>query len=1078
MKAKILLSSVIVAAFGITAYFCFEAPEATYQERDVQQSAKEKSWHRAAEYYKMIKGDPITGEIDPALVQQARKQVAAKRSEQKTNGILSFNSMGPFNQGGRTRSILIDKDDNSIIYAGSVAGGLWKSTDGGGTWNLVTGLSLNLCIGSMSQDASGNIFVGTGSYFETPSGIGSTGNLGNGIWKWTKSTNTWTHIKPGTVNSTGDPWNYINRLACHPTNSNILYAAIGYSGNGGLYCSTDGGLNWNPLFYIDCGVIDPPTIVDKTGGGYDVMVASNGDVVAVMYRGGDAAVWRSSDPTTPCSYTKVLSEGKFWRRTVIAQGYKDASGGDAGNYMYAMTVIDSTGFSDNQFEGLYQSTDYGVTWTKLQGRMPGVFQICKPFGLPRGQGFYDLALGVNPFDPGYVIMGGVQLWRWNGNLTQIAAQGDNCAVCVHSDQHVVLFDKSEQGLIYFGCDGGVYKSYDTGNTFWMSNYGYATTQFYSLGYDSDGALMAGSQDNGTWVVDELNDFGDEISGGDGFDCDFSNITDVRFATVYSQELRRSVDAGSMGSIVQDHFAAGGAGAGAFHTVVRLWETLNEPLSKDTIVFQNDSNKLSIGTGNGTSKTYTGTLVAAVAGGTLQPKSVYVEIGNLTYYNDSTDANNSNLGYFKALGVAGGSMVNYSTGAITVVLPTAPTVNTNVWVIFDSRYSTGTTLTLPSKTRDLPVEYTLTADMVPGDILKVQDPIQSLLAFSASRTYPNGAVGGREMWITRRSLDLSVIEDEMEWIDISKGLNPSSVANSTYDWNNQANCMEFSKDGDHLYVGVSSTLYRFSGLRQVYSQADADANITLTAIGSFSGYYLTGIGIDPNNAENVVVTLGNYGTTLTKHVYRSINAASATNTSTAGFTSIQGDLPVMPVYDCVIDYTNNNRIIVGTEFGVYVTENGMDTPSNIVWADCNAEIGNIAVYSVRQQQHDYSIAYWRTGSVYISTHARGMWRSVSIVNSTPEYEEFGQQKEFITNLVVYPNPMRANGTIEITLEKGETGALKVFSLDGKIMMNVNNKQFNAGVNSIKLNTNSWTRGTYFAVYQSANTNKVSKFIVTE
>ena len=74
---------------------------------------------------------------------------------------LEWQEMGPNNIGGRTRTLLIDKDDPNKLYSGGVSGGLFVSYDGGKNWNKHSSnsdINLNMAsIMSVVQDAGGNI---------------------------------------------------------------------------------------------------------------------------------------------------------------------------------------------------------------------------------------------------------------------------------------------------------------------------------------------------------------------------------------------------------------------------------------------------------------------------------------------------------------------------------------------------------------------------------------------------------------------------------------------------------------------------------------------------------------------------------------------------------------------------------------------------------------------------------------------------------------------------------------------------------------------------------------------------------
>src|SRR5690606_11272175 len=96
---------------------------------------------------------------------------------------------------------------------------------------------------------------------------------------------------------------------------------------------------------------------------------------------------------------------------------------------------------------------------------------------------------------------------------------------------------------------------------------------------------------------------------------------------------------------------------------------------------------------------------------------------------------------------------------------------------------------------------------------------------------------------------------------------------------------------------------------------ADYGIEVKSIFSKTGQIATGIAIDENDANHVLVTLGNYGTT--DHVYRSKNALG----EAPAFTNISNNLPDFPLYDALISMENPNDYLVAGEYGIWSSRNG-------------------------------------------------------------------------------------------------------------------------------------------------------------
>ncbi|MEY2753605.1 MAG: hypothetical protein RLZZ570_1551, partial [Bacteroidota bacterium] len=137
------------------------------------------------DYMNMLRVNQVTGEIDPAAVQAAWTQLL--QTAQKTN-TLNWETRGPDNHGGRTRSLLVSRSNSNIVYAGSVGGGLYRSTNGGASWTIVSDPGSNQSVASICQAANGDIYYGTGEIWM---GYGGTGQnttpsfAGRGVYKST-----------------------------------------------------------------------------------------------------------------------------------------------------------------------------------------------------------------------------------------------------------------------------------------------------------------------------------------------------------------------------------------------------------------------------------------------------------------------------------------------------------------------------------------------------------------------------------------------------------------------------------------------------------------------------------------------------------------------------------------------------------------------------------------------------------------------------------------------------------------------------------------------------------------------------
>ena len=179
-----------------------------------------------------------------------------------------------------------------------------------------------------------------------------------------------------------------------------------------------------------------------------------------------------------------------------------------------------------------------MSWSVLQGPITGYFEL-------DSQGNYDLAIGANPFDENDVVMGGAEIWRYNGSLYRLAAEhlfeipDGNIEHLIGHYKHDVIYDEQVEGTYYVSTGQGVYKTINNGDTWRSVNKGINIAEFYSLAY-YENALMGGTQDLGTIEItgegyDPMT--GEKISHGiDGYDCAYSQLNGTRFTSSYSQYI--------------------------------------------------------------------------------------------------------------------------------------------------------------------------------------------------------------------------------------------------------------------------------------------------------------------------------------------------------------------------------------------------------------------------------------------------------------------------------------------------------------------------------------------------------------
>lgn len=555
MKRKKLLFSLftllVLTVVGALTYF----PNTTTDLENKIESEEEndEGIAGAMEFYHRQMANYQTGEIEINKILAAKDAARNIPSSKALN--LAWTEMGPNNVGGRVRALLIDKDDNQLMYAGGVNGGLWKSTTGGQSWVEVP-LDGNLAVVSICQTPNGDIFVGTGEGLAQPGNTNhNSGALGAGIYHKAASASTFTHL----TNTAS--WQKVNRLASDK--NGVVYAATSL----GLWKTSDYGANWTRA---------------KVGSYSDVKTAPNQTrVVAVsgsnIYISDDGATWATSSPASVSN-----------PRVEVAIAYSNI------DYIYA--VISSGG----AFAGIYRTTDGGTNWSQIAVGGSSSFNL---FG-SNNQGWYDNVAMVNTANPDIVYVGGIDMWKGvkvnaNGDFSwtkkTLWNADETSSVYVHADQHVYIPVPGDPNSFYAGTDGGIFKTSNGASSFATLNRNFNVTQFYAVTSHPSGAALGGAQDNGTQFLDMLGNNSQEarkIRGGDGGWAAASMLNqDVIFASIYYGDVARSSDFGQSFQTPSDLSTGdpefyssemlSGLG-GAFVTPVALWETIDFPNSQDSV----------------------------------------------------------------------------------------------------------------------------------------------------------------------------------------------------------------------------------------------------------------------------------------------------------------------------------------------------------------------------------------------------------------------------------------------------------------------------------------------------------------
>jgi hypothetical protein len=481
-----------------------------------------------------LRGD--AGEISPDGLMRAKRKVkdmkdrlaaVAAGGSLETGDPIAMRSLalarsgwtwiGPGNVGGRVRAVLVHPSAPTTMFAGSVSGGIWKTTDGGASWSPVDDFMANLAVTSMIFKPTNPqiMYAATGEGFSNADAI-----RGAGIFKSLDGGATWSQLP-----STNIPaFHYVLRLAMS-RDGRVLLAGT----TAGLHRSIDAGATWTRILTA------PPAFdVDfhPTDGRRAILGDRNGQA---WYSTDGGATWNQALLTLP-----ITDGGSDRVEVAYAKGAPDV--------VYA--VIDHAG-------GLvFRSIDGGATFVQI------VRSDAMPI-LENGQGWYDLALWVNPRDANDLLVGGVNLFRSRDGgqtFTQVSSPYGQ----LHADQHIIVehpsFNNSTNRTLFIGNDGGVYRVNDLARLTSVSNAEYeelnnnlGITQFYgAAGNPATGVIVGGTQDNGTLVFNpgSGSEGWNAMFGGDG---GFSAADPVDPNYFYGEhiylQLHRSTNGGRTSSFI-------------------------------------------------------------------------------------------------------------------------------------------------------------------------------------------------------------------------------------------------------------------------------------------------------------------------------------------------------------------------------------------------------------------------------------------------------------------------------------------------------------------------------------------------
>ena len=442
---------------------------------------------------------PVLAQMDDAGIAQAFR----------------WRSIGPANMSGRIADIeALDKDFTHVLI-GSASGGVWKSVNGGITWQPIFDTYGSASIGDVAicQSNPEIIWVGTGE--KNPR---NSIAWGDGIYKSMDGGKTFVNMGLKETHS-------IAKILIHPEDPDTVFVAAaghlwGYSGTRGLFKTTDGGATWTKL---TGGLPDD----GKTGAIDMVWDISNPDVMYVGFWQRIRRPYRFDSGGPNGGIFKSTDGGDTWSK--LTEGLPEGDTGKIGLAICRTKPNVLMAFVEHGFQprenlpdgkenpeykdmsklgtGIYRSQDGGATWQYMNRY--------------NNRPFYYSHIYLNPIDDRivYVVTGGYLISYDGGKTLERQNTG------IHGDYHAIWSDPTNKNRYYIGNDGGAALTHDHGKNYLFYD-NLPLSQFYAIGADMRDPyyVYGGLQDNGSWggpsnsrdSAGILTDHWFRIGGGDGF----------------------------------------------------------------------------------------------------------------------------------------------------------------------------------------------------------------------------------------------------------------------------------------------------------------------------------------------------------------------------------------------------------------------------------------------------------------------------------------------------------------------------------------------------------------------------------
>ncbi len=387
---------------------------------------------------------------------------------------LKWRSIGPF-RGGRSAAVTGVSGKPNLFYAGMTGGGVWRTTDGGNSWENISDGFFGGSIGAVAVSEWDNnvIYVGGGE-------VTVRGNVssGDGLWKSVDAGATWN--RAGLEKS-----RHIPRIQIHPKNPDIVYAAVmgdlyKPTQERGIYKSTDGGQSWRRVLFAnaDAGAVELAMDPNNPR----ILYASTWRIRRTPYSlesgGAGSALWKSTDG------------GESWRDISKNEGLPSGLWGISGVTVSPVNSQRIWAIIENKNGGVYRSDDGGKTWmlTNKERKL-------------RQRAWYYTKIYADTQDEDRVYVMNVRYHRSKDGGKTFETYN-----APHGDHHDLWIAPEDNQRMVIGDDGGAQVSFDGGEN-WSTYHNQPTAQFYRVTTDDafPYRIYGAQQDNSTVRISHRTD---------------------------------------------------------------------------------------------------------------------------------------------------------------------------------------------------------------------------------------------------------------------------------------------------------------------------------------------------------------------------------------------------------------------------------------------------------------------------------------------------------------------------------------------------------------------------------------------